>query len=43
MDAPTSGSAANVTTLVADDEYPTTVVNTGERDNVTHLWPDLQE
>lgn len=44
MDAPTSGSAANITTPVADDKYPNYSCHlAGDKDNVTHPWPHLQE
>ncbi|KAI7809587.1 Tol2 transposase [Triplophysa rosa] len=43
MEAPAAGSAANVTTPVADDEHLDYSGELGELDNVTHPWPYLQD
>ena len=48
MEAPAAGSAANVTTPVADDEHFDYSGELGElcggdEDNVEHLWPYFQE
>lgn len=47
MEAPAAGSAANVTTGVANDEHPENSefneVCGGDEDNVAHPWLYLQE
>ena len=48
MEAPAAGSAANVTTSVANDKHldysgEFGELRGGDEDNVTHPWPYLQE